>query len=83
MKTASEAKRRISDHLSALGMSLADVREWDLHIDADDGGGSTVFVYYSWTGGGHVSSFEWPWDVATFDAVAYERCFSGKRLVQQ
>lgn len=77
MKTASEAKIKIVEHLGTLGMSRADVREWDLYIDGEDGGGNTVFVYYSWTGGGHVSSFEWPWDAATFDSAAYERFFSG------
>jgi hypothetical protein len=82
MKTASEAKRKIIEHLTSCNMTLADVREWDLHCDTDDSTG-TVFVYFSWAGGGHVSSFEWPWDVATFDSAAYERFFSGRRLVQQ
>lgn len=83
MKTASEAKRKIIEHLATLNLTLADVREWDLHIDADDDGGNTVSIYYSWYGDGSLCSFEWPWDAATFDSAAYERFFSGKRLVQQ
>ncbi|MBR1227247.1 hypothetical protein JQ600_20165 [Bradyrhizobium sp. AUGA SZCCT0176] len=83
MRTASEAKRRIIEHLAALNMTLADVTDWQLHIESDDGGGNTVSVYYSWHGDGSLCSFDWPWGAASFDSAGYERFFSGKRLVRQ
>ena len=61
MKTASEAKRAIIGHLATATptMTIADIIEWDLHVDEnDDGsGGNTVFIYYSWHGGTGLSSF--------------------------
>jgi hypothetical protein len=57
-------------------MTIGDVRDWDLHCDDEDGGNGRVFVYYSWHGGGHLSSFAWPWGQATFDAAAYQTFFS-------
>ena len=33
-----------------------------------------VFIYYSWYGGSGLASFDWPFEMASFDADAYERC---------
>jgi hypothetical protein len=85
MKTADEAKRMIIGHLATAtpNMTIADVVEWDLHVDEnEDGTGNTVFVYFSWYGGSGLSSFEWPWDSATFDCAAYERFFASRESVK-
>ena len=69
MKTAREAKLKITERLAQRGMFLRDVVEWDLHADDDDFPGA-AFVYFSWHGGTELASFDWPWDPATFDVAA-------------